>query len=121
MRRCPGSNISVAACASEAWRAYQSPGLLRAHPLPLPDERLEAAGVSGKARLLRLLPGEPLLNGMPASKFCSTAQEIQDALDEAEQVREEGIIVKVSPPSPKEIYGSWHTLFGFGCRRTPKP
>ena len=54
------------------------------------------SGLGGKGRLLLLLPEEPMLNNMPASKFCTSSQEIQDALDEAEQVREEGIIIKVS-------------------------
>lgn len=42
-----------------------------------------------------------MLNAMPASKFCTSALEIQDALDEAEQVREEGIIIKVSRLRPQ--------------------
>lgn len=50
--------------------------------------------------MLLLLPEQPMLNNMPASKFCTSAQEIQDALDEAELVREEGIIIKVSGRLP---------------------
>ena len=33
-----------------------------------------------------LLPGEPLLNGIPSSKMCTTLEEITEALDEAERV-----------------------------------
>jgi hypothetical protein len=33
-----------------------------------------------------LLPGEPLLNGVPSSKMCTTLEEIEEALDEAERV-----------------------------------
>ncbi len=36
---------------------------------------------------MMLLPGEPMMNGMPASKLCRSLQEIEDALEEAERVQ----------------------------------
>ena len=35
---------------------------------------------------MMLLPGEPMMNGMPASKLCSSLSEIEEALEEAERV-----------------------------------
>ena len=51
------------------------------------------AGRSGKARIMMLLPGEPLLNGVPSSKLCTSLDEIQEALDEAERVHVRSIAV----------------------------
>jgi len=45
-----------------------------------------AAGKAGKARVMMMLPGEPMLNGVPSSKMCTTLEEIEEALDEAERV-----------------------------------
>ncbi len=35
---------------------------------------------------MMLLPGEPMMNGMPASKICHSLPEIADALEEVERV-----------------------------------
>ena len=35
---------------------------------------------------MMLLPGEPMMNGMPASKVCNSLREIEEALEEAERV-----------------------------------
>ncbi len=35
---------------------------------------------------MMMLPGEPMLNGVPSSKMCTTLEEIEEALDEAERV-----------------------------------
>ena len=35
---------------------------------------------------MMMLPGEPMLNGVPSSKLCTTLEEIEEALDEAERV-----------------------------------
>ena len=33
-----------------------------------------------------LLPGEPMLNGVPSAKMCNSLEEIEEALDEVERV-----------------------------------
>ncbi len=35
---------------------------------------------------MMMLPGEPMLNGVPSSKMCTSLEEVEEALDEAERV-----------------------------------
>ena len=41
---------------------------------------------------MMLLPGEPMLNGVPSAKMCTGVEEIEEALDEVERVH-----VRVAP------------------------
>ena len=35
---------------------------------------------------MMLLPGEPMLNGVPSARMCNSLDEIEEALDEVERV-----------------------------------
>ncbi len=45
---------------------------------------------------MMLLPGEPMMNGMPASKLCNGLQEIEDALEEVERVHVRAAVLYLS-------------------------
>mmetsp|Transcript_20380 Transcript_20380/g.61402 ORF Transcript_20380/g.61402 Transcript_20380/m.61402 type:complete len:1176 (-) Transcript_20380:177-3704(-) len=59
---------------------------------PAPPGGFKVGNLS--CRIVLLVPDEPFLEGEPASHMCTTVEAINDALEEAARLKEEGIMIK---------------------------